>query len=180
MKPAELITFFIENAIHWVAEQRDIHRPHARALIDAEKDEFGSFFDPHILDIARIRSVPVVENPGFYSDIRDLQLPRLLDFNTAQGITFKDTILVTDHLVRTDLQAKSIVFHELVHMVQFRALGVTEFIRRYVKSWFENGFSYRATPLETHAHALQERFERDPGKGFWVMDTVCQSLGVRP
>jgi hypothetical protein len=180
MKPAELITFFIENAIHWVGEQRYIHRHHARDLTDAGKDKFGSFFGPEILDIVSIRLVPVIENPGFYSDIRDLQLPRLLDFNTAQGITFKDTILISDRFVRTDSLVKAILFHELVHVVQYRVLGLEQFISCYVQSWFENGFSYHAIPLEAQAHALQERFERDPGKGFWVMDTVCQSLGVRP
>lgn len=178
MKPEDLITFLVENAIHWVEEQRNIHRPHARALSDVEKDEFGFFFDPEILDIARIRSVPVVENPGFYSDIRDLKPPQLLDFSAAAGITFKDTILIADRFVRTDSQARSVVFHELVHVVQYRALGLRGFISRYVKSWFENDFSYCAIPLEAQAHALQERFERDPGKGFGVMDTVCQSLGV--
>lgn len=72
-----------------------------------------------------------------------------------------------------------VVFHELVHVVQYAVLGVQGFITRYVRSWFENGLDYYGISLETQAYALQQRYEKTPGQGFPVKDEVPERFGER-
>jgi len=177
--PEKLIRFFIENAVRWVETQRDKYRSSARNLTQAEKSEFRPFFEPEILDFARIKTVSVIKNPGFYSGLRDLNTSQLLDFRSAAGITFRDTILISERYVRTDSRMTPLVFHELVHVVQYAVLEVQGFITRYVRSWFENGLDYYGISLETQAYALQQRYEENPRQGFPVKDEVRQNLRER-
>ena len=177
MNPENSIEFLIENAIQWVEAQRDEHRLTARILTEEQKSEFAPFFDSKILDLARIKLVPVIENPGFYSELQDLKIPRLLNFNNAAGITFKDTILISQRYLTKRSQLKPLIFHELVHVVQYEVFGVREFIERYVRSWADNGFNYSSIHFEIEAHKLHQRYETDPGKGFHVIDKVVQRHG---
>lgn len=179
MNPENAVEFLIENAIQWVETQRDEHRLTARGLTEEEKSEFTHFFDSKILDLARIKSVPVIENPGFYSDLQDLKIPRLLNFNNAAGITFKDTILISQQCLKTDSILRSLIFHELVHVVQHEVFGVREFIERYVRSWADNGFNYSSIHFEIEAYKLQQRYETDPRRGFSVIEIVRQRLRDR-
>ncbi|HKK28450.1 MAG TPA: hypothetical protein VKB18_10235 [Gemmatimonadota bacterium] len=95
-----------------------------------------------------------IDNPPFYREIGRV----LLDFTGMSGITFRDTVVV--HAERVpEPPPLALLFHELVHVVQFEALGVTEFTRRYVAGWAEGGFSYHAIPLERQAYRLQAGFE---------------------
>ncbi len=181
MNPENSIEFLIENAIQWVKTQRDEHRLTARLLTEEEKSEFATFFDSKILDLARIKIVPVIENPGFYSALQDLKIPRLLDFRNAAGITYKDTILISKRYIRikADSRLRSLIFHELVHVVQYEVFGVREFIKGYVRSWADNGFNYSSIHFEIEAHKLQQRYEANPGKEFSVIDKVRQRHGDR-
>lgn len=142
MNPEEFIQFLIENAIQWVQSQRNEHRSSARDLTETEKSEFAPFFESSILDLARIRTVPVIQNPCFYSRLQDMKLPMLLNFTTAAGITFKDTILISRWYLNSQSHLMPLIFHELVHVVQYEVLGVSEFIGRYVRGWAENGHDY--------------------------------------
>ena len=179
MNPENAVKFLIENAIQWVETQRDEHRLTARILTEAEKSEFERFFESKILDLARIKSVPVIENPGFYSDLQDLKIPRLLNFNNAAGITFKDTIVISQQYLKVDSKLKPLIFHELVHVVQYEVFGVREFITGYVRSWADNGFNYSSIHFEIEAYKLQQRYETNPGKEFSVVDKVRHRIGDR-
>ena len=179
MNPENSIEFLIENAIQWVETQRNEHRLTARILTEEEKSEFEHFFDSKILDLARIKIVPVIENPGFYSDLQDLKIPRLLDFRNAAGITFKDTIVISQQYLKADSKLKPLIFHELVHVVQYEVFGVREFITGYVRSWADNGFNNSSIHFEIEAYKLHQRYEANPGKGFSVVDKVRQRLVKR-
>ena len=173
------IGFLIEHAIQWVETQRDEHRLTARNLTETEKSEFTPFFDSKILNLARIKIVSVIENPAFYSDLQDLKTPKLLNFNNVAGITFKDTILISQRFLKADSRLRSLIFHELVHVVQYEIFGVREFIARYVREWAENGFAYSAIHFEIEAYELHQRYEKNPSQGFPVAEKVCQRLGDR-
>jgi hypothetical protein len=62
-------------------------------------------------------------------------------------------------------------FHELVHVEQYRQLGISRFSELYVRG-FLNGGSYEAIPLEVHAYTLGGRFEQNPARQFSVSDEV--------
>jgi len=64
-----------------------------------------------------------------------------------------------------------LLFHELVHVVQYEKLGVVEFASKYVKGFLSGG-SYEAIPLEMNAYELDARFAAAPAKGFSVASEV--------
>jgi hypothetical protein len=175
--PAQLLGFLIENGRTWVRSQRDRHRLGGRTLTPAERAALRPFFEERILDSARIVSVPVISNPDFYAGLAALGVPPPLDFTVMAGITFIDTILVSDreHLASDPLEL--LLFHELVHVVQYDLLGTDVFVEQYVRGWAENGQDYFAIPLERDAYELQNRFVQRRANGFSVKTEVCRQLG---
>jgi len=101
-----------------------------------------------------------------------------MDLATAQGITFDDTVLLSERDGILHGPRSGLLFHELVHVVQYKLLGVGEFIRRYVTGWAAAGFVYEAIPLERDAFDLQRRFQGAPRRGFPVHDAVARRLGL--
>jgi len=176
MDDAALFQFLVDNGIRWVQSQRDEHRPTARGLVESERSQLSLFIPPAVLDSARIQFVPVIENPPFYSTLSGRGIPRLLDFTWAVGITFKDTIIISKRFAPPSAGWMSLVFHEMVHVVQYHLLGLEVFIRRYIRGWVDSGFDYYAVPLEMDAYELQRRYERD-SPGFSLVEEVSRRLG---
>ncbi len=83
----------------------------------------------------------------------------LPNFSLMAAITFVDTIV--SHEPFTD----RLLFHELVHVVQYQKLGLPEFAAKYVRG-FLNGGSYEAIPLEVNAYELEARFAAEPAMPF--------------
>src|SRR5205085_5011574 len=81
----------------------------------------------------------------------------------------------SDHILRCCGLARAILerplFHELVHVEQYRQLGIPRFSELYVGG-FLNGGSYEAIPLEVNAYTLGGRFESEPRRMFSVEDEV--------
>jgi hypothetical protein len=75
-----------------------------------------------------------VSNPGFYGDLvaMGFELGSLPDFTDMAAITFVDTIVFHQPI------ENQLLFHELVHVVQYEKLGLTEFAIKYVKAkpWY--------------------------------------------
>ncbi len=179
MNSEELLEFLIENGRSWVQDQRNRHRPTARTLTESEKAAFRPFFEPSILDIARVKRVPGIQNPGFYTELGAMGVASPLDFTAMQGITFVDTILVSEREHSPHEPLESLLFHELVHVVQYAILGLPAFIDRYVRDWAKAGQRYGRIPLERDAYALQERLEAQPQRVFSVETEVKGLLGLR-
>ena len=125
----------------------------------------GGFFREATLDRARIRRVPVIENPPFYREFEESGQSIPLDFSVWAAITFGDVVLVSDDQVPWP-PSHSVVFHEMVHLVQYDELGIFEFARRYVTRFVQNRFNYMTIPLESDAFDLQGRFEGWTGEPF--------------
>ena len=174
----ERLAHLIEQGERWIRAQRARHRPEARALYPRTQAALAPFFDAEVLRDARFRSVPVIENPGFYEALTAAGQPVPMDFTTAQGITFDDTVLLSARDGVAAGPPSGLLFHELVHVVQYRLLGICEFTRRYVTGWAAAGFVYEAIPLERDAFELQHRFERAPRAPFRVRELVAARLGL--
>ncbi len=165
--------------IEWVKSQRDLHRPAARSLTVKEKAGLSQFFDAAPLEVARVDWLHLISDPPFYADIRRIypQLP-LIPFSNMSGITFADTILLASRGVHHDPPAAGLLFHELVHVVQYEIMGIEPFITRYARGYFEHGSVYEGIPLERHAYELQARYERAQATGFSVRAEVLQKRGA--
>ena len=83
------------------------------------------------MDLERIRVLQPgqerVPNPPFYEDLEKLGFTGLPDFTTMAAITFDDVVVFHDPLT------PQLIFHEMVHVLQYRLLGIEEFARLYVR-----------------------------------------------
>ena len=161
----QLVSYLAENAGHWIESQRARHQIHADPLPDTTSAALHGFFSDETLDRTRIRRVPLIENPPFYKEFEDAGESIPLDFSVWAAITFGDVILVSGSQV-PEPPSHSVVFHEIVHVVQFDVLGIHEFARRYVTPFIQNRFNYMTIPLETVAFDLQGKFEGWRGAPF--------------
>ena len=92
------------------------------------------------------------------------------------GITLGQAVVIAAHAPEHGRAWSRLLFHELVHVVQFNLLGIDEFVTRYVAGWTRNGFRYRDIPLERDARELEARFALDPSHPFSVEVEVRRQL----
>lgn len=100
-------------------------------------------------------------------DLRDLP-----DQTSMAAITFSD--VVVSHHAFTD----GLLFHELVHVEQYRQLGIPRFAELYVRGFLTGG-GYDGIPLEVNAYSLGARFEANPQQKFSVGDARLGSRQPR-
>jgi hypothetical protein len=124
------------------------------------------FFSQEVLGGTRVIRA-TVPNPRFYALIGLLGVKGVLEMSSIGAITLVDVIAYPERMSRRTL------FHELVHVAQYRALGVRRFARLYVNGFLEGG-GYEGIPLEKQAFELEERFTRNPNSVFSVEEDVVQ------
>lgn len=141
----------------WIEAQRTLHAPAARTLSAEERAQFGDYFGNAVLSSARVKLVERIENPPFLEGLLKqaafLGIRVNFDFAGVSGITFVDCILIRQQDISTGL-----LFHELVHVEQYRQLGTPAFVRAYVQGMAEADFVYERIPLEANASQLTARF----------------------
>ncbi|MCH2463427.1 MAG: hypothetical protein MK335_09340 [Gemmatimonadetes bacterium] len=173
----ELVSYLAENAGHWIESQRAQHRVHADPLPDTTLAALSGFFEKGTLDRTRIRHVPSIENPPFYKEFEEAGEAFPLDFTVWAAITFGDVILVNGEQVPGP-PSHSVVFHEMVHVVQYDELGIHEFARRYVTPFVQSRFNYMSIPLESVAFDLQGRFEERSGNPFSAEEEIRSRISA--
>ena len=171
----DIVSYLVENSTEWIRSQRAHHMALSKELPDTTRQALMGYFEPETLTLARFRRVPSIDNPGFYSEFERVGERIPLDFSSWAAITFGEVILVNESLVPAPLP-HSVVFHEMVHLVQYQVLGIEEFSRRYVERLAQTRFQYMNIPLETEAFDLQERFERSHGEVFSAEAVIRGSL----
>lgn len=158
---------------NWIAAQRLKYLPNARPLAPAEYSSLASHFSAQCLASARIACVDEIPTPTFLRRIIDrfafLRDRIQFDFSSASGMTLGECILVVDPDPSVEL-----LFHELVHVEQYRILGMKQFARAYVQGVVDANFIYEQIPLEATAFALTARFY--DGESFAVHEELLRSL----
>lgn len=153
--------------IGWIQKTLAQFSPTARSVASIGFRRLGQFYAEGTLKNAKVVSVPKVPVPPLSS----MGLSRFSDFERLplRGITYLDTYFVQSGEVGDE----SLHFHELVHVIQWRALGPEGFLATYVDGL--ERFRYRNNPLETIAYDLQARFDSDQ-RPFEVEAEVLRSL----
>lgn len=170
------IAFLERHAERWMSAQRELHRSSASPLPDTTRVALRGYFEKETLDRASVRRVPIIENPAFYRAFEEVGESIPLDFRVWAAITFGDVILVSDAQVPGPAP-HSVIFHEMVHVVQYDVLGIAEFARRYVEGLVLNRFQYMTLPLETNAFDLQDKFEKSEGVPFLAEAEIRAKFG---
>ena len=125
------------------------------------------FFPPQLLDGTRLLALrgERVAKPAFYTVLRSLGFNTLPDQSAMAAITFCDVVVSHEPF------SNGLLFHELVHVEQYRQLGIPRFSELYVRGFLDGG-GYEAIPLEVNAYALGGRFVQNPANRFSVADDV--------
>jgi hypothetical protein len=161
--PEEIIRMAGKKVAEYITEQQKLYQEKAAPIPLEDSTALQPFFPSKLLADVRVVHGTVVD-PPFYPQLRSLGFGNAPSFSELAGITFIDVIVHAQPLTR------ELLFHELVHAVQYRVLGVARFAELYVRG-FLNGGSYEKIPLEKQAYELEERFTQD-GEVFSVEEDV--------
>ncbi len=151
---------------NYIEEQREKYRAMAEPLPEDDQEALRPFYGTSLDGIVLALVDQPPENPKFYAQVAAFGFKNLPDFSAMAGITFVDTIVA----VRAGY-SRSLLFHEMVHVEQYKTMGAEGFARAYVDGFLKGG-SYDAIPLERHAYELEGRFTSNPGQAFSVAEEV--------
>jgi len=153
----------------YISSSRKKYGANAMPLTPEQRAAMLPFFPADILDQTRLLVLKGqrIQDPGFYTMARMMGFKDLPSFSDVAAVTFVDVIV--SHEEFTD----ALLFHELVHVVQYAQLGVKEFGARYV-SGFITGGGYDGIPLEKNAYELEQRYIVNKAHAFLVADEVKQ------
>ena len=165
------LNFLIEHGKIWVVSEREANREFSVPLSQKEKKQLQQYFRFETLNSVRIRKIQQINNPDFYEAFEKSGQPIPLDFREMGGITFIDTVLIAEPKVISS-NWLPLLFHECVHVCQYKLLGVEKFVEEYVNGWASNDYTYENIPLEEQAYDLESQFKENPHVPFNVESIV--------
>jgi hypothetical protein len=158
----------IQQLSAWIAgyifEQRAAFHGKAASMAVKHKKALQAFFPADVLSNVRVVHGHAPE-PAFYPQLRAMGIRNAPAFSGMAGITFQDIIVHVEPLTLP------LLFHELVHAVQYKHLGLQGFADAYVRGFLTGG-SYEEIPLEKQAYELEGRFSNNSAAIFSVEDDV--------
>ncbi len=161
--PEEQIIQVAGFVADYISVQRQRAHSLAIPLSRPQTTSLSGFFRSDILNSTRLLVLEAsrVENPPFYALLREMGFTSLPDFSQMAAITFSNVVVSHQRMTGGPL------FHELVHVEQYRQLGILRFAELYVRGFLVGG-GYEGIPLERNAYQLGERFESNPQTQFSV------------
>ena len=154
----------------YIRSERDRLERQAKPLTGEVRGTLGAYFGAADLDRVRIAELTTIRVPG-----GGLSAPaRRLGFRFPSPKSV--AAIALDHVIASQVPMNSaLLFHELVHVVQYRLLGgVGPFASEYVHGFLATG-SYDDIPLERCAYELGSRYELG-GAPFSVAEEVARRL----
>lgn len=160
LSPGE-IAHFAKLTSDYVRSQRDRFYASGQTIEEVHVETLQTFFPLQLLREVRVAQAVRVPDPPFYGDLKRIGISNLPSFSDMSAVTFIDVLAFQDKLT------VSILFHELVHALQYRFLGADAFANLYVSGFLKSG-SYDGVPLEINAYQLQGRFDANRAQPFSV------------
>lgn len=152
----------------YIAAQRERFVSQSAKLSNAQKAAVGGFFRADLLETTQVVVLEKkrIGNPDFYPMLIGMGFSNLPDFARMEAVTLRDVVAFHGPVTMGTL------FHELVHVEQYRQLGVPSFSELYVRGFLKGG-GYYGIPLEINAYELGARFEAHPDRTFPVENEVA-------
>ena len=165
--PSSVVSQLTSAVEDYILSSRKKYSPQATELPARQLDPLRAFFPADVLANSRFLVLrgSRIQDPPFYSMARMMGIPNLPSFSDVAAVTFVDVIV--SHADFTP----ELLFHELVHAVQYAQMGAKQFASLYVSGFIKGG-SYEEIPLEKNAHELETRFSANNGAVFSVADEV--------
>lgn len=161
------ITGIIQEVIANARQREENYLSRAAALNPAQKEPVRAFFPQRLLDDVRVLELKIerVPNPAFQERAQKRGYRLMLDFQHMADITHPRLIVLQQK------PTSRLLFHALVHVVQYEILGFERYLELYVRAFIANE-SYTSVPLEVQAFQLDQRFTANPDRVFSVEDEV--------
>lgn len=140
----------------WMQESNAKHAAVAKRLDEYAFGRLRDCFSRNTLERARVVEISgMIPRPP----LRSLGLAEFAAFEDMDlaGITFGHTYFIK----QSHSANESLHFHELVHVIQWQALGPMPFLEKYARELAHVG--YRNCSLEAMAYDLQNRFDANGG-----------------
>lgn len=159
----------VAQAVSWMREQREKFLPSSHSLSDEQVRNLQPFFSSQILSRLRIVDASAtgqkIPYPPFYEKVRAGGARVVPDAAHMTAMPFIDVAVFNRKpTLRT-------LFHTLVHVVQFEAVGIERVMKGYFETLNESGL-WMVVPYEEQAYQLDARYTRDPQNAFSVEDEV--------
>jgi hypothetical protein len=165
--PSGIVSQITAAVEDYILASRKKYRPAAAPLVSEQVAALRPFFPAEVLENARILVLrgTRIQDPSFYTIAKMMGVRDLPSFSEVTAVTFVDVIVSHEEFT------PSVLFHELVHAVQYGQLGAKKFSALYVNGFIKGG-SYDEIPLEKNAFELESRFRAGQNGGFSVSDEV--------
>ena len=120
----------------------------ARPLTETELAMLTPYFAGPLLARVRVAELPRIALTPVRAINRRLMSPA--------GLTLGPLVVLRDDL--RGARRDRVLFHEVVHVRQYRRFGLRGFAARYLAGWAHGGYRYRGIPLEREAHEEDAAF----------------------
>jgi hypothetical protein len=121
--PPAMVSQLVSMVEEYINSSRTKYAPQAAPLTDEQRSSMQPFFSSAVLDSARLCMLrgAHVTNPSMYPMAKIMGIRNLPDFAEMAAVTFVDVIVSQREFTEV------LLFHELVHVVQYAQMGVKEF-----------------------------------------------------
>jgi hypothetical protein len=158
-----------QRVADYIRKERDRLLPFATPLLAEDRTALEGFFEREFLDGVRVVVGMQVREPAFLRELDRFDLP-IPSVSLAEALTL-DCLIASNETLRLHT-----LVHEMIHAIQYRALGIDAFACRYVAEYLSYG--YEQMPLESAATELAARFVR--GESFQAEPEIVYFLGANP
>ena len=149
------VEHLVAEVAAYIEERRATYLPRAEPISAENRARLVIHFPENVLDSTRFLRVRALKNPIFYSELERMGFSNLPQFRRMAAITYVDVVVAQEEFT------PALLFHELVHIVQYRQLGLARFAELYVRGFLESG-EYLSIPLERVAYHLEDMFRLRP------------------
>jgi len=150
--------FVIPKVVEWVEKLVEDNNPKAVCASSLGFSRINDLFPSDFLSKVRVVAVdgitpwPPLVSCGLSKFKKRDERRKIYP---ARGVVFKDIVFIRKKDIGSE-DSEDLLFHELVHVVQWEKLGAYRFMIAYCEGFYNYG--YRGNPLEEIAYDLKMKF----------------------
>jgi hypothetical protein len=155
----------------WIQKTLEFYEKNAKPVASMHFVRLPLYFDSSLLETAKFIAIDRLPIPPLSA----MGLSRFAVFEQGDfnGITYLNRYFIKQTVVTEE----AIHFHELIHVIQWRLLGLEDFLAAYANGLDE--FGYENSPLEKMAYDAEAAFKRS-SPIFDAEKFVAEQLGHLP
>jgi hypothetical protein len=155
----------------WIQKTLEFYEKNAKPVASMHFVRLPLYFDSSLLETAKFIAIDRLPMPPLSA----MGLSRFAVFEQGDfnGITYLNRYFIKQTVVTEE----AIHFHELIHVIQWRLLGLEDFLAAYANGLDE--FGYENSPLEKMAYDAEAAFKRS-SPIFDAEKFVAEQLGRLP